>query len=158
MAELIGLLASILQLVDTVVKAEVLLKDLHNANKDQARIFSEVQALQPLIAALQQRILANSSATGMQQIADPLRQFEDTMIHFSKKLKVADSSLGRMSKSLAWSLWSKEEAKEDLGKLERFKSLLNTWLTVDIWCDSPYSCHNILTLDQGHQSAPDQEE
>ncbi|KAJ7087123.1 hypothetical protein C8R44DRAFT_861913 [Mycena epipterygia] len=129
MAELIGLIASILQLVDTVAKAGTLIKDLHNAPKEQQQLFSEVQSLQPLIVTLQDRLQDNSSFTGIQKLTEPLLKFEDTMKHCTKKLKTADGALGRVS----WTLWNKQEAKEDLDKLECFKSLLNTWLTVDIW-------------------------
>ncbi|KAJ6555694.1 hypothetical protein DFH09DRAFT_1491941 [Mycena vulgaris] len=56
MGELIGLLASVLQLVDVVAGAGKLVKDLHNAPKEQQRLFSEIESLRPLIAALQDRV------------------------------------------------------------------------------------------------------
>ncbi|KAJ6579266.1 hypothetical protein DFH09DRAFT_1077552 [Mycena vulgaris] len=45
-------------------------------------------------------------------------------------------ALKKGSKSLTWSLWNKQEAKQDLEKIEHFKSLLNMWLTLDICRDT----------------------
>jgi hypothetical protein len=129
MAELIGLVASVLQLVSTFATAVTLSKDLHNAPKEQLQLFSEIQSLQPLIAALQGRIQVNSTSTGMIELQAPLSQLEDTMKRCNKKLQVD----GPLTRAVSWTLWNKKEAKEALDKIERFKSLLNSWLTVDIW-------------------------
>ncbi|KAJ7124127.1 hypothetical protein C8R43DRAFT_958811 [Mycena crocata] len=34
---------------------------------------------------------------------------------------------------LTWPLWGKKEIQEGLNTIERFKTLLGTWLTIDIW-------------------------
>jgi hypothetical protein len=64
----------------------------------------------------------------------------------------------RVSRPLAWSLWNKKEVKQDLNKIERFRSLLNTWLTMDIWyipnMFNPDSHHS--PPNQGCQSAANQ--
>ncbi|KAJ6555662.1 hypothetical protein DFH09DRAFT_1037923 [Mycena vulgaris] len=133
MAELIGVLTSILQLIDVVAEAGTLIKDLHNAPKEQRRLFAELQALRPLVVALQDRIRGNRSLAGIQKMEPPLRKLEDTMKHCTKKLKAGNGLFTRVSKPLAWTLWNKQEAKQDLDKIERFKSLLNIWLTMDIW-------------------------
>jgi hypothetical protein len=127
----IGLVASILQLVDTVKSAGTLMKDLQNAPKEQQRLLSEITSLQPLLAALQQRLVGNSSAAAA-HMKHPLSAFEHTMKHCTGKLE-AGGAFSKVSKSISWTLWNKKEAKEDLDQVERFKSLLNTWLTVDIW-------------------------
>ncbi|KAJ7117141.1 ankyrin repeat-containing domain protein [Mycena epipterygia] len=128
---LIGLVASVLQLVDTVAKAGTFIKDLHKAPKEQQQLLSEITSLQPLLTALQDRLLSNSSAAA-NHIKEPLSHFEDTMKRYTGKLQ-AGGVFSRVSKPISWTLWNKKEAKEDLDQVERFKSLLNTWLTVDIW-------------------------
>ncbi|KAJ7114782.1 hypothetical protein C8R44DRAFT_224838 [Mycena epipterygia] len=133
MAELIGLLTSILQLISTIQTAATLIKDLHNAPKEQQRLFSEIRSLQPLIAGLQDRVRNSREITGIQQIGDPLYDFEHLMKECSRKLQAGNGRLSKASKSMAWMMWNKQEAKEDLDKVEHFKSLVNTWLTVDIW-------------------------
>ncbi|KAJ7117118.1 ankyrin repeat-containing domain protein [Mycena epipterygia] len=128
---LIGLVASVLQLVDTVAKAGTFIKDLHKAPKEQQQLLSEITSLQPLLTALQDRLLSNSSAAVM-HIKEPLSAFEDMMKHYTGKLQTS-GAFSKVSKGISWTLWNKKEAKEDLDQVERFKSLLNTWLTVDIW-------------------------
>jgi hypothetical protein len=132
----IGLVASVLQLVDTVAKAGTFMKDLHNAPKEQKQLLSEITSLQPLLTALQQRLLSSTSAAAT-HIKDPLSAFEDTMKRYNGKLQ-ADGVFSKVSKPISWTLWNKKEAKDDLDQVERFKSLLNTWLTVDIWYGSRF--------------------
>ncbi|KAJ7117101.1 hypothetical protein C8R44DRAFT_879613 [Mycena epipterygia] len=127
----IGLVASVLQHVDTVAKARTFIKDLHNAPKEQMQLLSEMTSLQPLLAALQQRLLSKSSAAAM-HIKNPLSAFEDTMKCYTGKLQTS-GAFSKVSKGISWTLWNKKEAKEDLDQVERFKSLLHTWLTVNIW-------------------------
>ncbi|KAJ6588882.1 ankyrin repeat-containing domain protein [Mycena capillaripes] len=132
MAELIGLVASVLQLLDTFATAITLIKDLHNAPKEQLQLLSEIQSLQPLLVALQSRIQANSSTAATSNLQDLLYELGEMMNNCSKKLQ-AEGRLARVSKPIAWTLWNKKEVQVDLDKIERFKTLLNSWLTVDIW-------------------------
>jgi hypothetical protein len=53
MADVLGILASALQLVDLVATASIYFKDLRNAPAEQQKIFAEVQALKPLLGDLQ---------------------------------------------------------------------------------------------------------
>ncbi|KAJ7706762.1 ankyrin repeat-containing domain protein [Mycena rosella] len=39
----------------------------------------------------------------------------------------------KISSRVAWPLWGKEDVEEGLNTIERFKSLLNVWLGMDIW-------------------------
>ncbi|KAJ7117097.1 hypothetical protein C8R44DRAFT_708389 [Mycena epipterygia] len=145
---LIGLIASVLQLVDTVTKAGTLVKDLHNAPKEQQQLLLEITSLQPLLAALQDRLLSNSSAAAM-HIREPLSAFEDTMKRYSSKFQTGS----KVSKSISWTLWNKKEAKEDLDQVERFKSLLHTWLTVDIWDVSQQHKTTLKSVEKSVESA-----
>ncbi|KAJ7831049.1 hypothetical protein B0H14DRAFT_2592953 [Mycena olivaceomarginata] len=133
MAELIGVLASILQLLEVITNTDTLIKELHNAPKEQQQLFSEIKSLRPLVAALGNRIQRNHLITGIQEIEKSLYEFEKTLKKCTKRLQAANGLFSRVSRPLAWSLWNKKEVKQDLDKIERFKSLLNTWLTMDIW-------------------------
>jgi hypothetical protein len=133
MAEVLGLIAIVIQLVDTAATAGTLVKNLHNAPKEQQRLVTEIGSLKPLITTLQDRIQKNSSIGGIQEIKEPLQKLEHILKQCNKKLQSGDGHLSIVSKPLAWSLWSRNKVKEDLDKIERFKTLLNTWLTVDIW-------------------------
>ncbi|KAJ6591131.1 ankyrin repeat-containing domain protein [Mycena vulgaris] len=127
MADVVGLLTSILQLVDTVATVVIYVKDFKNASEEQQRLLSEVQSLRPLLQTFQTQMQGRNCS---QQLKKPLIQFEDTMQQLVNILGLKGTKL---STRLRWTLWNKKEAAEDLGKIERFKSLLNTWLTLEFW-------------------------
>ncbi|KAJ6494525.1 ankyrin repeat-containing domain protein [Mycena sanguinolenta] len=133
MAEAIGLIASIVQLVDVVATARNMLKDLSTASEQQAQLLSEISSLQPLLFALQDRLRSDGATanTASLSINTTLYAFEQTMRQSSAKLQ-AGGVFNKFKKPISWMLWDKKEAKADLDKVERFKSSLNTWLTMDI--------------------------
>ncbi|KAJ7831653.1 hypothetical protein B0H13DRAFT_2371349 [Mycena leptocephala] len=89
--------------------------------------------LRPLLEELRTRIMVNSASGILHQMDSPLAALKTTMEQFTEKLKPGDARFAKLSKRLTWTLWDKKEAKEYLDKLEGFKSLLNSWLLVDIW-------------------------
>ncbi|KAJ7772855.1 ankyrin repeat-containing domain protein [Mycena maculata] len=132
-ANIIGLVASVLQLVDTVAKARDYVHDFRNARKDQKKLLQEIRDLEPLIKELQARLesLAAESTSGIQKFVKPLIQLKETMQRLEKKLNPAGTR--KVSSRLTWSLWGKEEVNKGLNTIERFKSLLDIWLGMDIW-------------------------
>ncbi|KAJ7273817.1 ankyrin repeat-containing domain protein [Mycena rebaudengoi] len=116
MAELVGLVTSILQLVATAKLTIGVGIDAVNSPEQQRDVLAEIEGLEPLLTDLQARLQGNPSVNGMRQL-DRLRS----------------SNKSKLRKALAWALWKKKEAEEDLDKLERFKALLNSWLIMDIW-------------------------
>jgi hypothetical protein len=89
--------------------------------------------LRPLLKELRRRIDANPSSRIIQQMKNPLTTFKTTLEQFAEVLRPADGRLSKLGKRLTWTMWNKAEAKEYLGKFEKFKSLLNSWLLLDIW-------------------------
>jgi hypothetical protein len=128
----VGLVASILQLVAAAKSVIDLGKDAVNAPKEQRALFREVENLEPLLADLQRRLqLPGSQAIGgLQSLKAPLLDFKETMERIAKRLRSAGS---KIPKALSWTLWNKDEVEADLAKIERFKTLLNAWLGLDIW-------------------------
>ncbi|KAJ7440441.1 ankyrin repeat-containing domain protein, partial [Mycena latifolia] len=116
MAEVLGIVASAIQLVDTALKAREYIKDFYNAPTEQRKLFTELEDLQPLFTELQTRVAISPSTNVLQQ-----------------HMKLPDGPLSKLSKQLSWTLWNKKEAKEYLQEFESMKSLLNMWLTVGIW-------------------------
>ncbi|KAJ7835018.1 hypothetical protein B0H14DRAFT_2450271 [Mycena olivaceomarginata] len=133
MAETLGILTGAIQLVDTALKAREYVNDFRSAPQEQHKLFVEMSHLKPLLAELQQRIVAHPSRDMLQQMITPLSNFKTTMESFTAKLRPADGRLSGFSKRLTWMLWSKTEAKEYLEEFERIKTLLNMWLVLDIW-------------------------
>ncbi|KAJ7735413.1 ankyrin repeat-containing domain protein [Mycena maculata] len=133
MAETLGIVTSVLQLVDTASKARDYIKDFHNAPAEQQKVFTEIAELIPLLTELKTCVEDSPSATSFQHIATPLDKFKTMMEHFMAKFTPPDGRLSKFSKQLTWTLWNKKEAKEYLVEFESVKSLLNTWLAVGIW-------------------------
>ncbi|KAJ7483655.1 ankyrin repeat domain-containing protein [Mycena latifolia] len=132
MAEALGTLASVLQLVDTVLKAREYFKDFHEAPKEQKKLFSEMEGLKALLVELDKRAVGNPSSEAFSQMVEPLATFKTTLELVTKKLGPVDG-LVKVSKKLSWTLWSKKEVAGYLEELERIKALINLWLTMDIW-------------------------
>ncbi|KAJ7444171.1 ankyrin repeat domain-containing protein [Mycena latifolia] len=132
MAEALGTLASVLQLVDTVLKAREYFKDFHEAPKEQKKLFSEMEGLKALLVELDKRAVGNPSSEALSQMVEPLEAFETTLELVTKKLGPVDG-LSKLTKKLNWTLWSKKEAAGYLEEFERIKALINLWLTMDIW-------------------------
>ncbi|KAJ6523124.1 hypothetical protein DFH09DRAFT_199402 [Mycena vulgaris] len=132
MAEALGTVASIIQLVDTALKAREFLKDFRDAPKEQQKLLVEMEGLRPLLAELLKRLVDNPSSEAFQQMTAPLKIFETTMKEFTKKLGPRDD-MSKFTRKITWTLWSKKEAVGYLEELERIKVLINVWLTMGIW-------------------------
>ncbi|KAJ7137873.1 ankyrin repeat-containing domain protein [Mycena epipterygia] len=132
MAEALGTVATILQLVDTALKAREYINDFHDAPKEQRKLFSEMEDLKLLLVELEKHAVGNPSSKVFQQMSGALTTFKATMVHFINKLGPIDR-LSKFTKRLTWTLWSKKEVGSYLEELERIKALVNLWLTMDIW-------------------------
>ncbi|KAJ7444312.1 ankyrin repeat-containing domain protein [Mycena latifolia] len=146
MAETLGIVACILQLVDTALKAREYTLDFFHAPLEQKTLVSEMRDLHALLDELHIRIAHNRisrSSSMLQQMERPLGEFKLTMQGCTKKLQPAAGSVSKVSKRLTWTLWEKKEAKEYLVKFEQFKSLLNLWLSMNIW-DMEQEHHGVV--------------
>jgi hypothetical protein len=133
MADLVGLIASVLQFVDTVAKARNYIQDFRNAPQEQKELVLEIQNLDPLIRKLDERISddeAHESATILQHFKDPLRQLETMLERLVKKLD--PDGIKKFSSRLTWPLWGKEDVNGTLQAIERFKSSLTASLGMEI--------------------------
>ncbi|KAJ7233750.1 ankyrin repeat-containing domain protein [Mycena rebaudengoi] len=131
----VGIVASILQLVAAAKSVIDLGKDAVNAPKEQRALFHEVENLEPLLADLQRRLQlpGSQSINGLQPLKAPLLDFKETMERVDQRLRSANEAGSKIPKALSWTLWNKNEAEDDLAKIERFKTLLNAWLGLDVW-------------------------
>ncbi|KAJ6496284.1 ankyrin repeat-containing domain protein [Mycena sanguinolenta] len=134
MAELVGLIASVLQLVDTVAKARDYIQDFRDAPKDQQRLWQELDALKPLVSKLDS--LAKQSSTGassemLREWEEPLEQLETVMRRLTRKANL--TGIQQFSSRLTWAMWRKDDVQQALNAVERYKGLFNTWLALDTW-------------------------
>ncbi|KAJ7187146.1 hypothetical protein C8R46DRAFT_981437, partial [Mycena filopes] len=133
MAEILGTISAIVQLVETTLKVREYIHDFRHAPQEHQNLLAEMDALRPLLGELQSRIAANPSSSVIVHMDNPLQAFKSTMEDFTKSLQLEDGPLSKFSKQLKWAMRSKKEAKEYLEKTEQFKSLLNSWLLIDLW-------------------------
>jgi hypothetical protein len=136
MVDILSTIGSIIQLVDTALKAREDLKDFRNAPGEQLKLFAEMDDLKLLLAELQKRVSASPSTSTLQQIAGPLSRFNTMIERFATKWPAEDRERSKFTKQLTWTLWNKKESKECLDEVESIKSLINVWLTMDIGCVS----------------------
>jgi hypothetical protein len=109
MAETLGTIASIFQLVDTAVKDEDIPNPLRN----------ELRHLPSLLRKLRTQITANPPSDLLQRMESPLANFKATMERFTDKSCPADRPLS---------------ARVYMSQFEQFKSLVDSWLLVDLGC------------------------
>ncbi|KAJ7697630.1 ankyrin repeat-containing domain protein [Mycena rosella] len=149
MADFIGLVASVLQLVDTVAKLHEYAKGFRDAPKAQQRLLLEIKNLEPLVKELDKRIKDNHAGmtSGMQEFSQPLSELKRMMERLTKKL--APGGISKVSTRIAWPMWGKEDIEDGLSTIERFKSLLSAWLGMDIW-DSTQGRHTKWTEEEGY--------
>ncbi|KAJ7173218.1 ankyrin repeat-containing domain protein [Mycena filopes] len=127
MAEILGTVTSILQLLNTAVKAWEHIQDFRNAPKEEKQIRLEMDHLEAMLKRLRKEMTANPSSQLTQNIPEPLTNFEGMMKEFTPKLGALT-----FSKQVKWTLGGRKEAAEYLAKFEQFKSLVNVWLLVDL--------------------------
>jgi hypothetical protein len=130
MADIVGLIASVLQLVSTVAQARSYIKDFRHAPQDQLSLLLEIESLETLVKKVAEQINRSGQgglSTGLRQFEKPLIQLEGMMKRLTNNL----TSKG-ISSRLTWPLWGKEDVKDGLDTIERFKSLLDVWLGMDI--------------------------
>ncbi|KAJ7157780.1 ankyrin repeat-containing domain protein [Mycena filopes] len=127
MAEILGTVASILQLLDTAAKTWEHIQDFLNAPKEEKQISLEMECLKAILERLRQEMITNPSCQWSQDMDKPLTMLKEMMEEFKSKLGVST-----FRSQVKWSLGGKKEAAEYLAKFEQFKSLLNTWLLVDL--------------------------
>ncbi|KAJ7613770.1 ankyrin repeat-containing domain protein [Mycena polygramma] len=138
MADIVGLVASILQLVDTVAKTRDYIQDFRNAPHDQQKLLKEIQSLDPLLGVVDP-LIRGGRAGLLKNLETPLEQMEKVLSRLTKKLD--QQGIQKFRSRLTWSLWGKKDVEDGLKTIERFKSSLNAWLGVD----NSSSTHDILS-------------
>ncbi|KAJ7223968.1 ankyrin repeat domain-containing protein [Mycena rebaudengoi] len=137
MAEIFGLVVGILDLLTTLKAGIEVGVDAINAAKEQRDLLGELRHLELLLKDLQDRLKHNQAVNGIQQLKDPLSEFKQVMEHVHDDLQSANKARSSKAwKAVSWALRNKKGTQEDIGKMERFKALLNSWLTMDIWDSS----------------------
>ena len=133
----IGLIASLAQLIDVAGKTLRYVNNVKNAPKARAQVAREASLLLALLTSLRYR-LEDTDAQGcwvqgvltLGMANGPLDQFKEALESLATRLH--SSGTGKsVGKTLVWH-FEKKEIDELLGKMERLKSLINLALQGDI--------------------------
>lgn len=132
----IGLTASLVQLIDSTAKAIGYLNDVKNAPTDRAKLALEATSVLTLLTDLRYRVEGAKSGdewfTDMQSLGlknGPLDQFKEAMDELTRKLN-PERGMKKLSRMLTWTL-DKKEVNNILYKIERLKTLVGLALQKD---------------------------
>ncbi|KAJ6505274.1 hypothetical protein C8R45DRAFT_1091005 [Mycena sanguinolenta] len=130
MADIVGLVASGLQLIDTLSKARDYIQDFHNAPKHQQELLIEITHLRSLLQNVEDRISCAGQGGRLKELKEPLTRLNAIMEQLVRNLN--PNGIVKLSSRLVWPLWGKRDVDEALGTIERLKTLLNAWLAMDV--------------------------
>ena len=132
----VGLVAAIVQLIDTTSTAIKYVNDVKDAPKDRATLAREGSSLLALFIDLRYRVEEADSTsswfTGVRSLAvegGPLDELKCVMEELARKLKPA-TGVKKFSKALIWTL-DKKDISDILAKMERLKTLVSLALQKD---------------------------
>lgn len=125
----LGLVASIVQLIDTTTTVIKYLNDVEKAPKDQARLAQEATNLLPLLTSMRDTV-KEAKATdqcfsricSLGSMNGPLDQLKEAMEDLAKKVQ-PETGFKKIGKALLWTI-DKKECNEILEKIERVKTLI----------------------------------
>ncbi|KAJ7609341.1 ankyrin repeat-containing domain protein [Mycena polygramma] len=129
MSDIVGIVASILQFIDTVAKTRDYIQAFRNAPRDQQQLLKEIESLDPLIRELDQRI-SGGHAGLVKNLESPLKEVKELLEQLTERLDL--QGIQKFRSRVTWSLWEKKDIEDGLETIERFKSMLNAWLGVHI--------------------------
>jgi hypothetical protein len=132
----VGLIASIVQLIDATAKAIKYLNYVKDAPKDRARLALEATSLLVLLTDLRYRVEEVGTTdpwfTAVRLLGvekGPLEQFKEAMEMLIRKLK-PETGMKKLGKVLLWT-FDKKEVDDILSKIERLKSFVGLALQKD---------------------------
>ena len=132
----LGLAASIIQLIDATVKVTQYINDVKDAPAERSKLAMEVANLVPLLTSLRYRIEGASSDDswflGVRSLGapkGPLDLFKQDLKYLASKLEPQHGAK-KIGKLLVWTL-DKKDIKNSLDSIERIKSLISLALQRD---------------------------
>jgi hypothetical protein len=137
--EVVGGIASILQIIDITIRAFHYVKDVRGSTRNQELLKHEAAGIQHLLETLKAKIeeanknhsltTSNISLLGVEN--GPLQQAKSAMEELTAQLTPPGSKLGRIS-SFEWAFQKKKSCAEILIRIQRLESLIGLALQQDI--------------------------
>lgn len=137
----VGLVASVLQLIDTATKVLVYLNDVKEASSEQKDLSQYVLGLMSTLNMLRSRVEESMSSSDVNLPAiknlgvenGPLDQIKMLMERLAKKLKPSTGRMDKAGKLLKWP-FDKKEVKDVIEQIDR----VNTLVALAIQSDNMY--------------------
>lgn len=129
MAEAVGVVASIIQLVSATAKLVQYYTDVSNAPTEADELVGECSALTPLLMRLKKDPkLDNNQAA--KSLLEPLHALKERIDRLAEKLR-PESRLRRLSRDVLWPLL-KKEMREVLERATQLNSFITSWISMDV--------------------------
>ena len=124
MAEVVGLVAAIVQLAGAAAKVTSFVITMKKAPEEFHILFEESNETIGLLGRLRRRIEDSSQdwTSTIQSLEGPCRQLELQLTKLTSRL-TSKSRVQQVSSKILWPI-EKEEVKEVLGRIERLKTLI----------------------------------
>lgn len=127
----VGLVASIVQLIETTTKVVGYVNDVREAPTERAQFARHASSLLALLIDLRYRVEEAKSTSdpwfaalrGLGAPGGPVDQLQGKMEYLATKLEPSTGRLSKVGKALAWAL-GKKEMEEALAQIERVKTLI----------------------------------
>ncbi|KAI0203100.1 hypothetical protein F4808DRAFT_52007 [Astrocystis sublimbata] len=129
MAEVVGAVASVLQLVSTTAKLIQYCSDVAHAPAEADELVVECSALTPLLLRLKKDTKLQNEAAS-RPLIKPLDDLKKRIRDLADKLG-PESRLRRLSRDVLWPLL-KKEIREVMDRVTRIMGLINSWMTLEV--------------------------
>ncbi|KAK0474384.1 hypothetical protein IW261DRAFT_1610557 [Armillaria novae-zelandiae] len=127
MAEVLGIASSITALIENTITVIKYLKDVKNAPKERDELQRELQYLEICLTALERTTQLSTEddpwLRTLDRLQDMFKELLELLDGLKMKLKAGSSRLKKFLRRMDWTM-TKESVMEDLGRIERFKSLI----------------------------------
>jgi hypothetical protein len=130
MAEVVGLIASIFQLITNTKNLVVILADVKRSPEEHVQLHSEIQNLVPLLKDLEDRLQgADPNDAWIENVrilnrsGGPIEQFKGTLERLQKNLTPSSSKTDALRERLTWT-FEKKQIREWITQTERLKTYL----------------------------------
>ncbi|KAL9037535.1 MAG: hypothetical protein Q9180_003663 [Flavoplaca navasiana] len=126
MAEVVSLVAAVVQLVDVTKKTITYIESVKDASQDRLKVGREASGLLPLLYDLESKVSANENEEWSRCVRSlamehgPIDQLREALEQLAEKLKPRTGLKGTLQ-AFAWTL-DKAYTQEVLGKIERVKT------------------------------------
>ncbi|KAG8825907.1 hypothetical protein FRC18_010190, partial [Serendipita sp. 400] len=135
MAEIVGVVSSVIAFTGVAQKTISAIGDFRSATKERDDILRRLSNVEVNLKKLDAVLSKfDSNDPDLDTIRQHLEDFKCTIQNLTDRLKPSENASGlSILERLSWVVKGKGQAKEDSTKIEEFDQLLAKWLSLDTW-------------------------